>query len=82
MFVDTNWTPIVQFFIGVSRLLNTHYKLLNVSETAVEQRLQLTAQPATTDALSSNAAQKYRLYVLNIKVKLPTHLKHAFYQNV
>jgi len=39
MFIDSNWTSIVQFFVGIRSLLNTHDELFNVSETAIQQCL-------------------------------------------
>ena len=36
MLVDANWTPIIQFFIGISCLLNAHDKLFNVSKTTIQ----------------------------------------------
>ena len=60
LLVASNWTPIIQLFVGIRSLLNTQDKLLDVGKTAIEQCLQTTAQQATIPVVSSDTAQKYQ----------------------
>jgi len=71
MLVDTNWTSIIQFLVSIRCLLDSHDKLLDVSETAIKQRLQMTIQEATTTRLDINTAQ------INKHNKLPDTIQYC-----
>ena len=51
MLVASNWTPVIQLFVGICSLLNTQDKLFNVGKTAIQQCLQTPAQ-ATVPSVS------------------------------
>ena len=67
MLVASNWTPVIQLFVGIRRLLNTQDKLFNIGETAIQQCLRITAQQATIHSICSSTAQKYQQHALGSK---------------